>query len=170
MNAAPPTPPAQPPPRVLVATNMYPSAADPARGAFVQAQVDALRDIGIAVEVFHLRGERRARNYLAAVGPLREAVRRFRADLVYAFYGTTGWVALWQPAPLVLSLAGDDVLGTPDGRGGVTLKSRVGVVLSQWAARRAAAVVVMSEQMRTRLWGSRLRRRTLVLPYGVDPQ
>jgi glycosyltransferase involved in cell wall biosynthesis len=158
------------PPRVLVATNMYPSPSDPARGAFVQAQVEAIGALGIPVDVFQVRGERRARNYLAAIAPLRRRVRAFAADVVYAFYGTTGWVALWQPAPLVLSLAGDDVLGTPDGRGGLTLKSRVGVFLSQWAARRAAAVCVMSEEMRTRLWGSGLRRRTLVLPYGVDPQ
>jgi glycosyltransferase involved in cell wall biosynthesis len=157
-------------PRVLVATNMYPSASNPARGAFVQAQVEALGALGIPVDVFQVRGERRARNYLAAIAPLRRRVRAFGADVVYAFYGTTGWVALWQPAPLVLSLAGDDVLGTPDSGGGVTLKSRVNVFLTQWAARRAAVVCVQSEQMRARLWGRSLRRRALVLPYGVDPR
>jgi teichuronic acid biosynthesis glycosyltransferase TuaC len=158
------------PPRVLVATNMYPSAGDPARGAFVQAQVEALRELGLPVDVFELRGERRARRYAAAIAPLRRAVREFRADVVYAVYGTTGWVAIWQPAPLVLSLAGDDVLGTPNGRGGVTLKSRIDVFFSQWASRRASAVCVQSDEMRAKLWGAGLRRRALVLPYGVDPK
>jgi glycosyltransferase involved in cell wall biosynthesis len=156
-------------PRVLVATNMYPSPGDPARGAFVRAQVDALRALDVPVELFAVHGDRRAFNYARAIRPLRAAVHAFAADLVYAFYGLTGWIALWQPSPVVLSLAGDDILGTPDRHGGVTAKSRVGVVLSQWAAHRAAVVCVQSEEMRNRLWGAGLRRRALVVPYGVDP-
>jgi glycosyltransferase involved in cell wall biosynthesis len=89
--------------------------------------------------------------------------------VVYAFYGLTGWVATWQRVPVVLSLAGDDILGTPNGLGGITAKSRVGIVLSQWAAHRAAVVCVQSDEMLRRLWGSHLRRRALVIPYGVDP-
>src|SRR5262245_31524466 len=155
-------------PRLLIATNMYPSPSVPARGAFDQAQVDALAARGVPVKVFEVRGERRARNYAAAIGPLREAVRTWHADVVYAFYGLMGWVALWQPAPVVLSLAGDDVLGTPDGRGGITLRSRAAVCLTQWAARRAAVVCVQSEEMRSGLWGGALRSRAQVSPYGVD--
>jgi len=156
-------------PRVLVATNMYPSETDPARGAFVVAQVEALRTLGVPVDVFHLVGDRRAVNYVKAIPSLRIAVRAFDADLVYAFYGLTGWVALWQPAPMVLSLAGDDILGTPSRTGGLTVKSRVAVALSQWAASRATVVCVQSEEMRLKLWGASLRRRALVMPYGVDP-
>ena len=156
--------------RVLVATNMYPHDRDPVSGTFVKAQVDSLRDIGIPVDVFHIRGDLSGLHYLQAIPALREAVRRFRADVVYAFYGLTGWVALWQSRPLVLSLAGDDILGTPTGRGGITFKSRIGIALSQWAARRAAVVCVQSEEMRQRLWGQKVRRRALVIPYGVDPQ
>lgn len=157
-------------PRVVVATNMYPSDADPMQGAFVKAQVDALRELHTPVEVFPIRGRRQGLNYARAVAPLRRLVAEFRADLVYAFYGLTGWVALWQPKPLVLSLAGDDVLGTPDGRGGLTLKSRAGIGLSQWAAHRASVVCVQSEEMRRKLWGASLRSRTRVIPYGVDPK
>jgi glycosyltransferase involved in cell wall biosynthesis len=156
--------------RVLVATNMFPLQEDPARGAFVRAQVESLSELGLAVEVFHIQGQRSTLNYAKAIFGLRRAVRRFDPDVVYAFYGLTGWVALWQPRPIVLSLAGDDVLGTPNGRGGITAKSRVGMVLSQWAAHRAAVVCVQSEQMRERLWGAGLRERALILPYGVDPR
>lgn len=155
--------------RVLVATNMYPSAVDPARGAFVRAQVEELERLGVPVHVFEIRGGRRSRNYLAAIGGLRRVVRDYRPDVVYAFYGLTGWVALWQPVPIVLSLAGDDVLGTPDGTGGITFRSRVGCVLSQWAAWRAAVICVQSEEMRNRLWGYRTRQRARVMPYGVSP-
>jgi len=149
---------------------MFPHREDPARGAFVKAQVDALGRLGIPLEVLHIRGDRGVSNYLGAIPALREAVEKFKADLVYAFHGLTGWVALWQPRPVVLSLAGDDVLGTPNGRGGITVKSRIGVALTQWAARRATVLCVQSDEMRERLWGQDVRRRTLVIPYGVDPE
>ncbi len=156
-------------PRVLVATNMYPTPGDPAWGAFVRAQVEALAALGTPVDVLAIDGRATNVNYLKAIHELRRRVADFRADFVYAFYGLTGWVALWQPAPVILSLAGDDILGTPDGRGGVTLKSRVGVLLSQWAAWRAKVICVQSEEMRQRLWGG-MASRAHVVPYGVDPQ
>jgi glycosyltransferase involved in cell wall biosynthesis len=156
-------------PRVLVATNMYPSETHLTHGVFVQVQVEALRELGVLVDVFHLHGGGRWLNYSGVVGSLRRKVRSCGADVVYAFYGLMGWIAVWQPAPVVLSLAGDDILGTPDGAGGKTLKSQIAVVLSQWAALRAAVVCVQSDEMRQKLWGARLRQRALVIPYGVDP-
>jgi glycosyltransferase involved in cell wall biosynthesis len=155
--------------RILVATNMFPHDEDPARGSFVKAQVDALREIGALVDVLHIRGDHSTLNYAKAVFTIRRAVRQFRADVVYAFYGLTGWVALWQPKPVVLSLAGDDVLGTPNGRGRITFKSRLGVALTQWAAHRAAVVCVQSEEMQRKLWGRNLQDRALIVPFGVDP-
>lgn len=68
----------------------------------------------------------------------------------------------------MLSLAGDDILGTPNGRGGTTMKSRAAIVLSQWAALRAGVVCVQSEEMRRRLWTRALRERAHIVPYGVD--
>lgn len=156
-------------PRIVVATNMYPSLGDPAWGAFVRAQVEALQQLGTAVDVLTIDGRATNLNYVKGIYELRRRVADFRADFVYAFYGLTGWVALWQPAPVILSLAGDDILGTPDGRGGITTKSRVGVFLSQWAAWRAKVICVQSEEMRQRLWGG-MASRAHVVPYGVDPQ
>ena len=155
--------------RVLVATNMYPHVEDPASGSFVQAQVSGLKDLGCVVDVLHIRGDRSTVEYLKAIRQVRARVREFLPDVVYAFYGLTGWVTLWQPAPFVLSLAGDDILGTPDGRGGRTLKSKAGILLSQWAAAYADSVCVQSQEMRDKLWGRKLRARAHVVPYGVDP-
>jgi glycosyltransferase involved in cell wall biosynthesis len=155
--------------RVLVVTNMFPHDDDPACGSFVKAQVDALRGAGSEVEVLHIRGDLSAANYVRAIAELRRHVTRFGPDIVYAFYGLSGWVALWQTHPVVLSLAGDDVLGTPGSNGRRTLKSRVGIALSNWAANRVAIVCVQSDEMRERLWWRKLRSRTHVVPYGVDP-
>jgi glycosyltransferase involved in cell wall biosynthesis len=155
--------------RVLVVTNMYPTGDDPARGAFVLAQVRGLEEAGVETQVVVLDGRRQKSVYWTGRRRVAEASRRLQPDFVYAFYGLTGWVCLAQPAPIVLSLAGDDILGTPKRAGrGITIKSRLGIVLSQWAAFRAAAVCVQSEQMRGRLWTRALRERAHVIPYGVD--
>jgi glycosyltransferase involved in cell wall biosynthesis len=154
--------------RVLVVTNMYPSAETPARGAFVLAQVAGLERAGVRTDVVHLDGRRRKSIYWTGRAHVAAASRRLRPHFVYAFYGLSGWVCLAQSAPIVLSLAGDDVLGTPTGRGGITLKSRLAMALSQWAAMRSAVVCVQSEEMRSRLWSRAVRKRAHVVPYGVD--
>jgi glycosyltransferase involved in cell wall biosynthesis len=153
---------------VLVVTNMYPSDDAPARGAFVRTQVRGLEDAGVETRVVHLDGRREKSIYWTGRRQVAALARDFHPDFVYAFYGLTGWVCLAQPAPIVLTLAGDDILGTPSARGGVTMKSRVGIGLSQWAAMRAAVVCVQSEEMQQRLWTRTLRARSMVIPYGVD--
>jgi glycosyltransferase involved in cell wall biosynthesis len=155
--------------RVLVVTNMYPSDDAPARGAFVLAQVRGLEEAGVETQVVVLDGRRQKSVYWTARRRVADASDRFRPDFVYAFYGLTGWVCLAQSAPVVLSLAGDDVLGTPKRvRDGITIKSRVGMSISQWAAMRSEVVCVQSEEMRRRLWTRALRKRAHVIPYGVD--
>ena len=154
--------------RVLVVTNMYPTDDSPARGAFVRAQVHGLEKAGVETRVLHLDGRREKSVYWTGRKAVARASAAFAPDFVYAFYGLTGWVCLAQPVPVVLTLAGDDILGTPRLQGGITLKSRAGIALSQWAALRSAVVCVQSEEMRQRLWSRRLRERARVIPYGVD--
>jgi teichuronic acid biosynthesis glycosyltransferase TuaC len=155
--------------RVLVVTNMYPTDDDPARGAFVLAQVRGLEEAGVETEVVVLDGRRQKSVYWTGRRRVADASRRFRPDFVYAFYGLTGWVCLGQPAPIVLALAGDDILGTPKRGGrGITFKSRMGMLMSQWAALRSSVVCVQSEEMRERLWTRALRARARVIPLGID--
>ena len=153
--------------RVLVVTNMYPTDDAPERGAFVRTQVRGLEEAGVETRVLFLDGRREKSVYWTGRRRVADASRELRPDFVYAFYGLTGWACLPQAAPIVLTLAGDDILGTPSGAG-ITLKSRVGILLSQWAALRSAVVCVQSEEMRARLWTRALRARARVIPYGVD--
>src|SRR5207248_3210367 len=67
---------------------------------------------------------------------------------------------------LVVSFCGDDLLGTPNRRGGLTPKSRVTIALSRLAARRADAIICKSDHMRSTL--SRQALRAHVIPNGVD--
>jgi glycosyltransferase involved in cell wall biosynthesis len=154
--------------RVLVVTNMYPTAEDPAYGAFVAAQVGSLAGAGVGVRLEFIDGRQSSARYLGAPLRLRALARSGAFDLVHAHYGLTGFVAAFQSLPLVVTLYGDDLLGTPDAPGRVTLKSRVTRRLSHFAARRADGLICMSEEMRQALPRVEDRTRAYVIPNGVD--
>ena len=85
--------------RVLVCTNMWPSAAQPTFGSFVKEQVKDLDRAGLELDVLYVRGtlagESRT-NYARAAVHLRDRLASRSYDLVHAHYGLTGAVALTQ--------------------------------------------------------------------------
>ncbi len=94
--------------RVLTVTNLYPSADSPRRGRFVHDQVEALRGLGVEVELFTFGLG--TRSYLRAVRPLRELLAAESFDVVHAHYGLCGWVAARAGAdPLLVTFHGTDV-------------------------------------------------------------
>ena len=152
--------------KVLVVTNMYPTLERPHRGGFVRSQVESLERLGVDVELYEIEGWRSAWEYARAFRRLPAAVRRSRPDLVHAHYGLSGAAALRVSVPLVVSFCGDDVLGTTGADGRITARSRLLRQLSFLAARKADAVIVKSEEMRSKLRGAPLV--VDVIPNGVD--
>ena len=97
--------------RVLVLTNMFPTAAEPWFGVFVSDQTADLRSAGVDVEVlaFDARSSRRA--YLTTARRLRHALRDGSFDVVHAHYGLAGAVAATQRrVPVVTTFHGSDAL------------------------------------------------------------
>jgi glycosyltransferase involved in cell wall biosynthesis len=94
--------------RVLVITNFVPDAAAPQRGRWVRDQVDALRRLGLEVDVFSF--PRGYSHYIPAALRLRRLLRHQSFDLVHVHYGLTAWSALLAGArPLVVTFHGTDV-------------------------------------------------------------
>lgn len=94
--------------RVLVVSNMEPSADAPQRGSFIRDQIAALRGLGIEVDSFDwLPGTRR---YPGAIRALRKLLARQRYDVVHAHFGLAGACAAAAGAkPLVVTYHGTDV-------------------------------------------------------------
>lgn len=134
--------------RVLVVTNMWPSAERPHWGAFVKSQADSLAAAGCTNTLHEIQGWKSIGEYVRALRELPDVAKRCGAELVHAHYGYSGAACANVKLPLVVSFCGDDLLGRPDDRGRLSLKSRALVPLSKWAARRADGVIVKSEQMR----------------------
>jgi len=151
--------------RVLVVTNLWPTDADLGYGSFVRAQMESLRPLGVTFDALFINGRASRWNYLRAVGELRRRLRRAHFDLIHAHFGLSGWVARCQlRAPLVVSFMGDDVLGRPTRRGGITLYGRFLRVSSFLLARLVSAVIVKSRPMQSKLRLS----SAWVIPNGVD--
>ena len=124
-------------PRVLIVTSLYPDAERPARGIFVQRQVEALRRCGeteVAVAAFSATGA--PWKYILKAPLL--APRISDADLVHVHFGLSGIAALSAVPlrkPLVLTVHGTDCHHP--------LTRRVTAAI----ARRADAVVAVSREL-----------------------
>jgi teichuronic acid biosynthesis glycosyltransferase TuaC len=151
--------------RVLVVTNMWPSAERPHWGAFVKSQADSLAAAGCTNTLYEIHGWRSKGEYLKALLELPRVARACGAELVHAHFGLSGTAAVRVPLPLVVSFCGDDLLGRPHADGRITFKSRLLIPLSRFAARRADAVIVKTVEMRNVIADV---PDVHVIPNGVD--
>jgi teichuronic acid biosynthesis glycosyltransferase TuaC len=95
--------------RVLAVTNMYPTDAEPWFGSFVKDQIEAVRRLNVAVEVFSFDGRRDWRAYASAARTVRKLTATGAFDLVHAHYGLTGAASLGQRSvPTVVTFHGSD--------------------------------------------------------------
>jgi glycosyltransferase involved in cell wall biosynthesis len=152
--------------RVLMLTNMYPQPSRQWMGIYVKREVDALRAIGVQVDVMVVEGWRDRLEYLKAFPRLRRRIRESRYDLIHAYYGLSGLLAAFQRRlPFVVTFCGDDALGTRGRNGKVTPYSKVLVRAAMAAASRASAVTVKTAQMRDLFPPG---ANVTVIPSGVD--
>ena len=151
--------------RVLMVTSHWPTPGQPRTTYFIKRQADFLQAAGVLVDVFHFRGRRNPLNYLAAWWRLRRRLARNYYDVVHAQFGHSGALAFPKRLPLVVTCRGSDLLGEV-GRGGrYTLIGHLLQAVSRAVARRADAVIVVSEHMKTELPAGVPAH---VIPSGID--
>ncbi|MBV9681314.1 MAG: glycosyltransferase [Solirubrobacterales bacterium] len=142
--------------RALIVTNMYPSAAAPARGSFVRDQVEALRrlpDVEVEVFAFEPGG---GSPYPRAARALRRRYRDGEFDIVHAHFGLTAWSALAvRGARHVVTLHGTDV---------VDPRSRV---VTFAALPFVDLIAPVSSSLASRLPPRLVARKLAILPCGV---
>ena len=151
--------------RILLVSQMYPSAAEPDLGVFVRDLEQQLASFGHEVELAVLDTRRGgALRHLRLAARVAKTARRFRPDVVYAhFLVPTGlWAALLARAPLVVTAHGQDV---------ANIGSVPGVrAATRLVVRRAQAVVAVSGYLRGLLVERvpEARGKVEVIDCGVD--
>jgi teichuronic acid biosynthesis glycosyltransferase TuaC len=158
--------------RILAVTNMYPSAAAPASGTFVEQQIEGLRQTGLNVDVMVV--DRRGRGMAGYLGLDRKVQARIgncQPDLVHVMYGGVMADLVTRAAgdvPTVVSFCGSDLLGERLSGPVRKFVSRYGVMASHKAARRATGIIVKSENLRDALPNYVDRSKVRIIPNGID--
>ncbi|MBN1309932.1 MAG: glycosyltransferase [Anaerolineae bacterium] len=151
--------------RILMITAGYPTPEQPGSGIFIRRQVEALRELGIEIDVLSFRSKANPLNHLKAWLEMHRMMNRQRYDLIHAQFGHAGLVACAQPRlPVVITYRGDDLQGIVGKNGRYTLKGSVLTTISQLLSKSVQQVIVVSERL-----GQRLPRRDYtVIPSGLD--
>lgn len=136
-------------------TNMYPTAARPDAGIFVQREVEAIRETHpeVELEVLHVDTVASRWRYLTGRFAVARKLREFAPDVVHVHFGLTQLVTGAWHGPTVVTFHGSD-LGIPSYR-------RISIAL---ARRRQTVSVVVSRH----LAGLTGDPAALVIPCGVD--
>lgn len=154
--------------RILFVTSMHPSSEYPLRGVIVVRLAEALRQLGHEIEFVPIGSQGGFVRYWQARHTVGCAIRDYRPDLIHVHFGYSGISIPHSRTPLVASFYGDDLNGTVKTAGSITLKSRLGILLSQWTAWRSARCIVVSAGLRDRLWLASSQRKTMVVRDPVD--
>lgn len=98
--------------RVLVVTNMYPTPEDHSCGTFVHEQVEAVRQMGIDIDVLYINGRASRLNYFTGIVRFWGRLVRRRYDLIHAHYVHSGVIARLQiGTPILVTSHGSDTKG-----------------------------------------------------------
>jgi glycosyltransferase involved in cell wall biosynthesis len=151
--------------RVLFVTSEWPSAETPFAAPYLVRQVDFLRRAGVEVDVFSFRGARRLPNYIKAWRRFRNRFRQAPYDLVHAHWGQSALLAFPRRVPLVITFHGCDLNGVKGLDGRTTAKGKLLQFACRAIARRADAVIVVSDRLLRHLPSS---VPASVLPLGLD--
>ncbi len=141
--------------RVLVVTNMYPTADKPILGTFVAEQVASLRQRGLHMDVLFIDGPANRMNYLRGIGDLRRSLRTASYDLIHAHYVFSGMIARLQwRLPIVLT------------HHGIEAQRGWTAPLCRWTSRVVDRTIVTSPRVAQALG----LPDVAVLPCGVDTE
>lgn len=132
---------------------------------FIARQVEFLRRNGVDVDIFAFRGAKSPINYLKAWLKLRGKLKDGQYDLVHAQFGQSATLPWPKISPLVVTFRGSDVLGVKGDDGRTTVAGKFLRFVCRTVARRADAVILVSEHMRKSLPPD---VQAHVIPSGLD--
>lgn len=122
---------------------------------------------GIDITVHEIIGYHSKLNYFKAVNTVKELDKKNNFDLIHAHYSYCGLVALLANThkPIILSLMGSDLLGTPNENGKIKTRGKLDILLTKLVSRYVDHLIVKSDNMKDKLHNN---LKVSVVPNGVD--
>ncbi len=137
--------------KILHIAGGLPTEERPYYQPFIKAQIDSLIREGLDVTVYDVKGYNSSLNYIKAISHIKNLIERENIDLIHAHYSYCGFSALMansKKIPVVLSLMGSDLLGSPDESGNITLRGKIDKIISNFVAKRVDHIIVKSNEMK----------------------
>jgi glycosyltransferase involved in cell wall biosynthesis len=132
---------------------------------FIKSQGNSLSALGIEVAYFPVLGKGMM-GYLKSSFRLRRFLKENKFDLVHAHYSLCGWVAVlaFLNMPIVLSLMGDDALGTFFEKDKISVRSYFLMALTRCVQPFVQAIIYKSPNL-----GKAIHRKEIahLVPNGV---
>jgi teichuronic acid biosynthesis glycosyltransferase TuaC len=158
--------------RILAVTNMYPTRRAPHSGIFVKQQIEALKEIGLDVDLILVeRLEKGMACYLGLPRRVQSRIRDWQPDIVHAMYGGVMADMVTRTVsdkPTIVTFHGSDLLGEHLSGRLRKLIAEYGVWASRRAARRASGIVAVSRELRDALPDDVDKTKVRIIPCGID--
>lgn len=134
---------------------------------FIKTQIESLRREGIDCCVYDIKSYISKLEYFKSITMIRNKIKTENYDLVHAHYSYCGISAYFSSGnkPIILSLMGSDLLGTPDTKGDLTFRGKIDKLISSSIAKKMSHLIVKSEQMKKLL---HVQVPISVIPNGID--
>ncbi len=132
---------------------------------FAHSEIDRIAASGVTTAVLPFRSSMRPDLLIRQILSIRSRIREFRPDVVHVHFGTITAFAtvIAADVPVIITFRGSDLNPSPtDG----WIRNGIQNVLSNTAAKFADGVIVVSRQLRSRLWFDHPNAH--VIPSGVD--
>lgn len=132
---------------------------------FAHSEIERIAATGIETAVFQYRTSARPDRLFRQILAIRSRIRQLKPDVVHAHFGTITAFAtvIAADVPVVITFRGSDLNPSPsDG----LIRNAIQKLLSNTSARFARAVILVSRDLRARLWFDHPNAR--VIPTGVD--
>lgn len=105
--------------------------------------------------------------YLKHIRDLRIFLKDGSYDIIHAHYGLTAWVCIFarKKEKLLVSLMGDDILGSNKKNGTITISSKIIATVNKLLTKYIYDyAIVKSEEMKNMMWS----KNVAIIPNGVD--
>jgi glycosyltransferase involved in cell wall biosynthesis len=148
--------------RVLVVTNLFPTARRPALGPFVRDQVEAMRELGgVEIELHSFDPRGGIAPYVRETFTLARKFRGRRFDMVHAHYGLSGACSLAvRRGRHVTTFHGDDLR--------LAKTAPIARLVSRLIDLPATVSANLARSEKRTLGRAGVDRRVAVLPCGID--
>tara|TARA_B100001564_G_scaffold359760_1_gene382822 strand:+ start:769 stop:1755 length:987 start_codon:yes stop_codon:yes gene_type:complete len=152
--------------KILIITSEWPSEQRPNAVPFLVREVDQIKKMGIQMEVFSFRGNKRFKNYFESRKRLKKIIQNKKFDIIHVHWGYNAIILLPTNIPIVITYRGDDLNGISY-MGGATniLKSFLVIIISKFVSFFASSIILVSQNFKVKL---NENTPTFLIPSGID--